>query len=393
MDKNDAFVLWFDQIGIEDVGIVGGKNASLGEMYRNLSSRGVKVPNGFAITAKAYYYFLEKAGIKEKINSLLANLNIKDINELQRVGHEIRYLIRNAELPKEVSDAIKEAYYHLGLQYGKNPDVAVRSSATAEDLPDASFAGQQETYLNVRGEEELIKHVKLCFASLFTNRAISYRADKGFDHFKVALSVGVQKMVRSDKACSGVMFSIDTESGFKDVVLINASYGLGENIVQGAVNPDQYYVFKPTLKQGYKPIISKKLGSKDVKMIYCNEGNKRTKNVPVDVADRKRFALTDDEILKLAEWACIIEDYYSEKHGRYTPMDMEWAKDGVSNELFIVQARPETVMSQKNLNIVEKYVIDDSVKKNSKVLVTGLSVGDKIGKGKVKIIKDFSHSF
>ncbi len=388
MDKNDAFVLWFDQIGIEDVGIVGGKNASLGEMYRNLSSRGVKVPNGFAITAKAYYYFLEKAGIKEKINSLLANLNIKDINELQRVGHEIRYLIRNAELPKEVSDAIKEAYYHLGLQYGKNPDVAVRSSATAEDLPDASFAGQQETYLNVRGEEELIKHVKLCFASLFTNRAISYRADKGFDHFKVALSVGVQKMVRSDKACSGVMFSIDTESGFKDVVLINASYGLGENIVQGAVNPDQYYVFKPTLKQGYKPIISKKLGSKDVKMIYCNEGNKRTKNVPVDVADRKRFALTDDEILKLAEWACIIEDYYSEKHGRYTPMDMEWAKDGVSNELFIVQARPETVMSQKNLNIVEKYVIDDSVKKNSKVLVTGLSVGDKIGKGKVKIIKD-----
>ena len=391
MDKSNAFILWFDQIGIEDVKFVGGKNASLGEMYRNLTPRGVRIPNGFAITSRAYYYFLEKAGIKSRIESLLRNLNVKDIKQLQEVGHQIRYLIRNAKMPDDLASAIKNAYHNLSLQYGPNPDVAVRSSATAEDLPDASFAGQQETYLNVRGEEELIKHVKLCFASLFTNRAISYRADKGFDHFKVALSVGVQKMVRSDKACSGVMFSIDTETGFKDVVLINASYGLGENIVQGAVNPDQYYVFKPTLKKGYKPIISKKLGTKDVKMIYSHEGNKTTKNVPVPIEDRRKFALTDEEILKLAEWACIIEDYYSKKHGKYTPMDMEWAKDGLSNELFIVQARPETVMSQRNFNIVEKYVIDDSVRKNSKVLVTGLSVGDKIGKGRVNIIKDVHH--
>ncbi len=391
MNKNDAFILWFDQIGIEDVKLVGGKNASLGEMYRNLTQKGVRVPNGFAITARAYYYFLEKANLKDKIASMLANLNVKDIKQLQDVGHKIRYLIRNAPMPKELSDAIKEGYYHLGLQYGTNPDVAVRSSATAEDLPDASFAGQQETYLNVRGNEELLMYVKYCIASLFTNRAISYRADKGFDHFKIALSVGVQKMIRSDKACSGVMFSIDTETGFKDVVLINASYGLGENIVSGAVNPDQYYVFKPTLKKGFRPVISKRLGNKDMKMIYANEGNKTTKNVPVSVEDKKKFALNDNEILELANWACIIEDYYSQKHNKYTPMDMEWAKDGVSNKLFIVQARPETVMSQKNMNIIEKYVIDKTSKENSKVLIDGLSVGDKIGKGKVDIIKDVHH--
>ncbi len=391
MDKNNAFILWFDQIGIEDVKIVGGKNASLGEMYRNLTSKGVRVPNGFAITARAYYYFIEKAGLKDKISRLLTGLNTKDLQRLEEVGHKIRYMIRNAEMPKELEDQIKEAYYHLGLQYGENPDVAVRSSATAEDLPDASFAGQQETYLNVRGDKELIHHVKLCIASLFTNRAISYRADKGFDHFKIALSVGVQKMVRSDKGVSGVMFSIDTESGFKNVVLINASYGLGENIVQGAVNPDQYYVFKPTLKKGFKPIISKRLGSKEVKMIYTHDGNKTTKNVPVDAKDRKRFALSDDKILELARWACIIEDYYSEKKGRYTPMDMEWALDGISNELFIVQARPETVMSQKNWNIIEKYEIPEDVKKSAKILIKGLSVGDKIGKGRVQIIKDVHH--
>ncbi len=391
MDKNNAFILWFDQIGIEDVKIVGGKNASLGEMYRNLTSKGVRVPNGFAITARAYYYFIEKAGLKNKISRLLTGLNTKDLQRLEEVGHKIRYMIRNAEMPKELEDQIKEAYYHLGLQYGENPDVAVRSSATAEDLPDASFAGQQETYLNVRGDTELIHYVKLCIASLFTNRAISYRADKGFDHFKIALSVGVQKMVRSDKGASGVMFSIDTESGFKNVVLINASYGLGENIVQGAVNPDQYYVFKPTLKKGFKPIISKRLGSKEVKMIYTHDGNKTTKNVPVDAKDRKRFALSDDKILELARWACIIEDYYSEKKGRYTPMDMEWALDGISNELFIVQARPETVMSQKNWNIIEKYEIPEDVKKSAKILIKGLSVGDKIGKGRVQIIKDVHH--
>ena len=391
MDKNNAFILWFDQIGIEDVGIVGGKNASLGEMYRNLTSKGVRVPNGFAITAKAYYYFMEKAGLKNKIQSLLQGLNTKDLPRLESVGHQIRYMIRNADIPEDLANQIKEAYYHLGLQYGENPDVAVRSSATAEDLPDASFAGQQETYLNVRGDKELLHYVKWCIASLFTNRAISYRTDKGFDHFKIALSVGVQKMVRSDKGASGVMFSIDTETGFKDSVIINASYGLGENIVLGAVNPDQYYVFKPTLKNGYKPIISKKLGTKEMKMIYSKDGNTPTKNVPVPINDRKRFALSDDKILELAKWACIIEDYYSQKKGKYTPMDMEWALDGVSNELFIVQARPETVMSQKNYNIIEKYMIDESSKKSAKILVKGLSVGDKIGKGRVNIIKDVHH--
>ncbi len=391
MNKSDAFILWFDQIGIEDVKLVGGKNASLGEMYRNLTSKGVRVPNGFAITAKAYYYFIEKAGLREKISKLLTGLNTKDLPKLEETGHKIRYMIRNAEMPEDLANQIKEAYYHLGLQYGENPDVAVRSSATAEDLPDASFAGQQETYLNVRGNEELIHYVKWCIASLFTNRAISYRADKGFDHFKIALSVGVQKMARSDKGASGVMFSIDTESGFKDVVLINASYGLGENIVQGAVNPDQYYVFKPTLKEGFRPIISKRLGTKEMKLIYSHDGNKPTKNVPVDAKDRKRFALNDDQILQLAKWACIIEDYYSEKKGKYTPMDMEWALDGISNELYIVQARPETVMSQRNFNVIEKYKIPEDVKKSAKILVKGLSVGDKIGKGRVNIIKDVHH--
>ncbi|MGC8929022.1 MAG: phosphoenolpyruvate synthase [Candidatus Woesearchaeota archaeon] len=391
MWKDDAFILWFDQVNIEDVRLVGGKNASLGEMYVNLTKKGINVPNGFAITARAYYYFLEKAGIREKINELLKNLDTKNIEQLQRVGHEIRYLIRNAMMPEELKNAILEAYYHLGLQYGSNPDVAVRSSATAEDLPDASFAGQQETYLNIRGNDELLEAVKKCFASLFTNRAISYRADKGFDHFKVALSVGVQKMVRSDKACSGVMFTIDTESGFKDVVLINASYGLGENIVQGAVNPDQYYVFKPTLKQGYRAIISKKLGTKDIKMIYAQEGNKHTKNVPVDPADRKNFALSDDEILALANWGCIIEDYYSEKAGYYKPMDIEWAKDGINGQLFIVQARPETVVSQRNNSIIKKYIINPDAKRNAKILVKGMSVGDKIGSGRVSVIKDVHH--
>ena len=391
MWKDDAFILWFDQINLDDVRLVGGKNASLGEMYVNLTKKGINVPNGFAITARAYYYFLEKAGIREKISELLSNLDTKNIEQLQKVGHEIRYLIRNSQMPEELRNAILEAYYHLGLQYGANPDVAVRSSATAEDLPDASFAGQQETYLNIKGNDELIDAVKKCFASLFTNRAISYRADKGFDHFKVALSVGVQKMVRSDKACSGVMFTIDTESGFKDVILINASYGLGENIVQGAVNPDQYYVFKPTLKQGCRAIISKKLGLKDIKMIYAQEGNKHTKNVPVDFNDRKKFALTDDEILTLANWGCMIEDYYSERAGHYKPMDIEWAKDGISGQLFIVQARPETVVSQRNKNIIEKYIINPDAKKNTKILVTGMSVGDKIGSGRVNIIKDVHH--
>ncbi len=378
------FILWFDQLGIEDVPLVGGKNASLGEMYRNLTPKGVNVPNGFAITAHAYRYLLDKTGIKDKIKEILSDLNTNDIQNLQERGEKVRNLIKSIDFPEELSNSIKEAYHHLCLQYGENTDVAVRSSATAEDLPDASFAGQQDTYLNIKGETELITACKKCFASLFTNRAISYREDKGFDHFSIALSIGVQKMVRSDLAASGVMFSLDTESGFKDVVFITGAYGLGENVVQGAVNPDEFYVFKPTLKQGFKPIISKKLGSKEIKMIYSLDGKHPTKNVSVDPTKRNEFCINDDEILTLANWACIIEDHYSQKAGKHKPMDMEWAKDGVTNQLFIVQARPETVHSQKDKNTLIEYKINS----RSNILIKGRSVGSKIGYGRVNVIKD-----
>lgn len=385
MSKQKNFVLWFNELTIDDVGIVGGKNASLGEMYRNLTKKGVKVPNGFAVTAYAYNYFLEKAKIKDEIKRILQGLDTSSMSNLQEKGRKVRETILKAEIPKELREEIVRHYRRLCKHYEANTDVAVRSSATAEDLPDASFAGQQETYLNIRGEHSLIEATKKCFASLFTNRAISYRVDKGFDHFKVSLSVGVQKMVRSDKACSGVMFSIDTETGFKEAVLINGAYGLGENIVQGYVNPDQFYVFKPTLMKGYKPILSKKLGTKQIKMVYSKNGSKSTtKNVKVRYSERFKFVLSDDEVLKLAEWACVIEDYYSKKAKKFKPMDMEWAKDGITNELFIVQARPETVQSQKNFNILEEYVL----KGKGPVIVSGLSVGMKIGVGKAHVIKD-----
>ncbi len=392
MDKSKAFILWFDQLGNEDVGLAGGKNASLGEMYRFLTPKGVRIPNGFAITSTAYNFLIEKAGIKNEIKKILSDLDTKDMDNLSERGHKVRELIRHAEIPAELRQEIEKAYKDLCNAYKKgnkitNVDVAVRSSATAEDLPDASFAGQQETYLNVKGIESLIDSCKKCFASLFTNRAISYRVDKGFDHFKIALSIGVQKMVRSDLACSGVMFSIDTESGFRDAVLINAAYGLGENIVQGAVNPDEYYVFKPTLKQGFKPIIGKTAGKKELKMIYDTQGMKSTtKNISVPEEDRKKLALTDEEILALSKWACIIEDHYSEKAGHFKPMDMEWAKDGESGELFIVQARPETVMSRKDITKYSEY----RLKEKGNVLVKGHSVGEKIGQGKVHVIKDVS---
>ncbi|MBI2557685.1 phosphoenolpyruvate synthase [Candidatus Woesearchaeota archaeon] len=383
MVRDKKFILWFNELGIEDVPIVGGKNASLGEMYRNLTKKGVKVPNGFAVTAHAYNYFLEKAGIKNEIKKILKSLN-KNKKNLSEIGKQARDIILRSELPLELKEETVKSYKKLCKQYGANADVAVRSSATAEDLPDASFAGQQETYLNIRGEHALIEATKKCFASLFTNRAISYRVDKGFGHFRVSLSVGVQKMVRSDKACSGVMFSIDTETGFKDAVLINGAYGLGENIVQGSVNPDQFYVFKPTLNKGYRPIISKKLGSKKIMMVYSEQGTKHTtENIEVPYEKRFKFVLNDDEILKLSEWACIIEDYYSGKAKKFKPMDMEWAKDGMTNELFIVQARPETVQSQRNVNVLEEYIL----KEKGPVVVTGLSVGMKISNGKAHVIK------
>ena len=383
--KSKKFVLWFNELSIEDVPLVGGKNASLGEMYRNLIGKGVKIPNGFAVTAYAYNYLLEKAKIKDNIKSILSGLDTGNMRNLSERGRKVRETILKAEFPRELADEILLSYKKLCRQYGPNTDVAVRSSATAEDLPDASFAGQQETYLNIKGEHGLLEACRKCFASLFTNRAISYRVDKHFDHFKVALSIGVQKMVRSDRACSGVMFSIDTESGFKDAVLINGAYGLGENVVLGAVNPDQFYVFKTTLKKGFRPILSKKLGSKKIKMVYSEHGTKHTtENVEVPHDDRFRFVLDDDEILKLAKWACTIEDYYSAKAKKFKPMDMEWAKDGITKELFIVQARPETVQSQRNYNILEEYFL----KEKGPVLATGLSVGMRIGTGKSHVIKD-----
>ena len=385
LDKKHKFILWFNELRIEDVPLVGGKNASLGEMYANLTSKGVKVPNGFAVTAHAYDYLVEKAKIKDDIRRILKGLNTRDMKNLSERGRLVREAILNTEFPAELKHEITAAYQKLCQQYGTHTDVAVRSSATAEDLPDASFAGQQETFLNIRGEHALLEATKKCIASLFTNRAISYREDKGFDHFKVALSVGIQKMVRSDKACSGVMFSIDTETGFKDAVLVTGSYGLGENIVLGAVNPDQFYVFKPTLKQGYKSIISKKLGSKKIMMVYSEHGSKHTtENINVPYEKRFKFILSNEEILQLAKWACIIEDYYSHKAGKFKPMDMEWAKDGMTNQLYIVQARPETVQSQKNTNILEEYKLNDK----GTVLCTGLSVGTKIGAGKSHIIKN-----
>jgi len=374
----EEFVKWFENLRIEDVPSVGGKNASLGEMIRNLGDKGVSVPGGFAVTAYAYKYTMEKAGIDSQIKQILSDLNTNDIQNLSERGEKIRELIKNTPIPEEVSSEISRYYRQMEERYGKNVDVAVRSSATAEDLPDASFAGQQETFLNVTGEQELLEKVRECFASLFTNRAISYREDKGFDHFSVYLSVGIQKMVRSDLASSGVMFSIDTESGFKDAVYITGAYGLGENVVQGAVNPDQFYVFKPTLQQGYKPILEKKLGSKEKRMIYGETG---TIQQEVSKEDASRFVISDDELLTLARWAIIIENHYQK------PMDIEWAKDGNTGDLYIVQARPETVHSQTDVASLETYVLDEK----GPILAQGEAVGSKIGQGKVNVIESASN--
>ncbi|MEM4247322.1 MAG: phosphoenolpyruvate synthase [Candidatus Woesearchaeota archaeon] len=385
MARNTEFILWFKDLKIEDVPLVGGKNASLGEMYRELTKKGIRIPNGFATTAHAYKYLLKHSGIEKEMRKLLEGLDVKNVKQLAERGRKIRELIRRAEFPDDLREAIIKAYKQLSKQYGTSEvDVAVRSSATAEDLPEASFAGQQETYLNIVGEHALLDACRNCFASLFTNRAIAYRAEKGFDHFKVYLSIGIQKMVRSDLASSGVMFTLDTETGFPHVCFVTGSYGLGENIVQGAVNPDEFYVFKPTLKEGYTPIIQKIVGEKSIKMIYATEGPHPTKNIATTPEDRKRFCITDEEVLQLAKWGVLIEEHYSQKKGKWTPMDIEWAKDGQSGKLFIVQARPETVQSQKSKTILEEYVL----KQKGKVLVTGKSVGNKIGSGTAQVIKD-----
>lgn len=377
------FIKWFGEITIDDVPLVGGKNASLGEMVRELTGKGVKVPDGFAITAEAYRHFIREARLDERIRTTLADLDTHDIANLSQRGHAVRQAILSATLPRDLEEQIAGAYRQLQGDSAMPLDVAVRSSATAEDLPDASFAGQQETYLNVQGVAALLETCKRCFASLFTDRAISYRVDKGFDHFKIALSIGVQRMVRSDLACSGVMFTIDTETGFRDAVLISAAYGLGENVVQGSVTPDEFVVFKPTLKTGHRPILQRTVGSKEFALVYDVGGGKMVKNVPVPPADRARLSLTDDEVLELARWGCIVEDHYSARRGQPAPMDLEWAKDGRTGELFIVQARPETVQSRKNPDVLESYQLG----RRGKVLITGRSIGEKIATGRVRVIK------
>lgn len=375
--ENEKFVTWFKDISIKDIPLVGGKNASLGEMYSKLKTKGIVVPNGFAVTANAYWYFLRGHGLDKKIKQVLRDLDVADVRNLSQIGKKIRELILAAEFPADLQKEITGAYKKLSAELKlKNVSTAVRSSATAEDLPDASFAGQQETYLNVVGEKNLLEAVKKCVASLFTDRAISYRETKGFDHMNIALSVAVQQMVRSDLGASGVMFTLDTESGFPGVVLINSAYGLGEYVVKGRVNPDQFYVFKEGVKQGKKAVISKILGSKEVKLIYGKTGG--TVQAKVSQDERNKLSISLDDVVQLAKWGVQIEEHYKK------PMDIEWAKDGETGKLYIVQARPETVKAKANHSHIETYVL----KKKGKLLVTGISVGQKIGAGKARVIEN-----
>jgi pyruvate, water dikinase len=378
-----AWVRWFDDIGMSDVATVGGKNASLGEMRKALTPLGIRTPGGFATTADAYRAFLHASNLESVIRESLGAVDIGDINALQAAGARVRAAILAAALPDALVHDIRAAYQHLEERYGSDCDVAVRSSATAEDLPEASFAGQQETFLNVHGETMLLEAVRRCYASLFTDRAIVYRAHHGFDHGQVALSVGVQKMVRSDLASAGVMFSIDTETGFANAVLITGAFGLGESVVQGTVNPDEFYVFKPTLSRGFRPILQKTLGTKEFKLVYDEGGTRQTRSVPVSADDRARFVLSDEDILTLARWAVLVEEHYSQLRGTPTPMDIEWAKDGRSGDLFLVQARPETVHTQRNAMVLERFHLDA----RADLLVTGRSVGEKIGAGAARVIR------
>ena len=383
------YIRRFRELGIDDVPLVGGKNASLGEMYRSLSREGVRVPNGFATTAQAFRDYLAHNGLTERIRLALDSLDAGDVDALAATGARIRGWIIDGELPPPLAAEIGAAYGEMAREYGPEPDMAVRSSATAEDLPDASFAGQQETYLNIRGIEHLLRTCKRVLASLYTGRAIHYRVDKGFDHMGIALSIGVQKMVRSDLGAAGVMFTLDTESGFRDVVMITAAYGLGENVVQGAVNPDEFLVFKPTLATGHRPIIRRHLGEKAIKMVYTRDPvtAEATRNVPVKKHERQRFSITDEEVLQLARYAVAIERHYSRHAGQPRPMDIEWARDGVSGELFIVQARPETVHSLRGDAFQEIFTL----KERGRVLARGRSVGAKVGAGRARIILEAAH--
>ena len=380
--SRSRYVRFFEEFGIDDVPLVGGKNASLGEMFQKLSSQGVRVPHGFAITAEAYRYMLDKTGAWDRLHAELDDLDPADVAALARKAKRAREIVYGAVLPDDLAAEILDGYRALQREYGEEVSLAVRSSATAEDLPTASFAGQQDSYLNIKGDESLLDTCRRCFASLFTDRAIHYRIDQGFDHFKVSLSIGVMKMVRSDIASSGVMFSLDTESGFRDAVFVTGAYGLGENVVQGAVDPDEFYVHKPTYLAGHRAVLRRLIGDKAVKMILVEgETKNTTRNVPTPKSDRGRFCLTDEDVLELAGYACAIEQHY----GR--PMDMEWAKDGIDGMLYIVQARPETVASQHSATALETYVIES----RGEILAEGRSVGERIASGAVKRIDNLTH--
>jgi pyruvate,water dikinase len=383
MSKQANYIRWFNELTIDDIPLVGGKNASLGEMYRELTPQGIQIPNGFAVTAEAYRYVLDQANGWDKLHQALDDLNPDDVTDLAKRALKAREIIYAAPFPEDLEQQIIEAFAQLKSQYGDDLSVAVRSSATAEDLPTASFAGQQDTYLNIRGDQALLDSCKRCFASLFTDRAIHYRIDQGFDHFKLALSIGVMKMVRSDLEASGVMFSLDTESGFKDVVFITGAYGLGENVVQGAVDPDEFYVHKPTFEQGHRAVLRRTLGAKKIKMVY-SEGRTRepTRNIVTSEEERSRFCISDADVLTLADYAIKIEKHYSARAGQAKPMDIEWAKDGLDGTLYIVQARPETVVSQLSGMVLEQY----SLKQKAEPIVTGHAVGNKIAAGNARII-------
>lgn len=377
MSESNSYICWFNELSINDIPLVGGKNASLGEMYRELAGEGVMVPNGFAITAEAYRYMLDRAGAWPRLHEFLDQIDVDDVEDLARRAQQARDLVYAAPLPADLQQQILEAFGQLQQQYSEDLTVAVRSSATAEDLPTASFAGQQDTYLNIRGGQALLDACKRCFASLFTDRAIHYRLDQGFDHFKIGLSIGVMKMVRSDLAASGVMFSLDTESGFNDAVFITGAYGLGENVVQGAVDPDEFYVHKPTFARGYRAVLRRTLGAKKIKMVY-SDGRTREpiRNIATSNQERQQYCLDDAEVLQLADYALKIERHY----GR--PMDMEWAKDGLDGKLYIVQARPETVASQKVGNVLEQYQLIQA----GAAIVKGHAVGSKIAVGEARVI-------
>ncbi len=388
MSNKPTYISWFKDLTIDDVPLVGGKNASLGEMYRDLTPKGVRIPNGFAVTAEAYRVMLEKANAWQPLREAMEGLNPDDVEDLARRGARARDIIYGAGIPDDMAQEILDAYHQLQDEYGDGLSLAVRSSATAEDLPTASFAGQQDTYLNVSGDAALLDACRRCFASLFTDRAIHYRIDQGFDHFKVALSIGVMKMVRSDLAASGVMFSLDTETGFRDVVFITGAYGLGENVVQGAVEPDEFYVHKPTFLAGHRAVLRRHRGEKAIKMIYATgQTRELTRNIPTPEADRLRYCIEDEDVLRLADYALTIEQHYSDRAGYDKPMDMEWAKDGLDGKLYLVQARPETVASQQTGTILEQFQLQGS----GEILARGYAIGTRIATGKARYIHDVAH--